>query len=63
VEPEAKKVNSGGASAGLRHSAAAAAGPCPYRDFRAETGLLIPDIRSTAANGVEFADTFYWRLE
>lgn len=31
-------------------------------DFRAETGLLIPDIRSTAANGVEFADTFYWRL-
>lgn len=31
-------------------------------DFRAETGLLIPDIRSTAANGVEFADTFYWRI-
>jgi LPS-assembly protein len=31
-------------------------------DFSASTGLLIPDIRSTAANGVEFADTFYWRL-
>jgi len=31
-------------------------------DFRAETGLLIPNIRSNASNGVEFAEPFYWRI-
>ena len=31
-------------------------------DFRAESGLLIPDVRLGAANGVEISDTYYWRL-
>lgn len=31
-------------------------------DFRAETGLLIPDLRLGAANGVELSDTWYWRI-
>ena len=31
-------------------------------DFRAESGLLIPDVRLGAANGVEISDTWYWRL-
>ena len=31
-------------------------------DFRAESGLLIPDFRFSAANGAELSDTYYWRL-
>jgi LPS-assembly protein len=31
-------------------------------DFRAESGLLIPDFRFSAANGAEISDTYYWRL-
>ncbi|MBX9885499.1 MAG: LPS assembly protein LptD, partial [Novosphingobium sp.] len=31
-------------------------------DFRAETGILIPDFRLSAANGAEINDTYYWRL-
>jgi len=31
-------------------------------DFRAESGLLIPDLRFSAANGAEISDTYYWRL-
>ncbi len=31
-------------------------------DFRAESGLLIPDFRFSAANGAEINDTYYWRL-
>ncbi len=31
-------------------------------DFRAETGLLIPDLRLGASNGVEISDTWYWRI-
>ncbi|NML92088.1 LPS-assembly protein LptD [Novosphingobium olei] len=31
-------------------------------DFRAETGLLIPDLRLGATNGVELSDTWYWRI-
>jgi len=31
-------------------------------DFRAESGLLIPDFRLSASNGVELSDTYYWRL-
>nr|WP_225207718.1 LPS assembly protein LptD [Novosphingobium huizhouense] len=31
-------------------------------DFRAETGLLIPDLRLGASNGVELSDTWYWRI-
>lgn len=31
-------------------------------DFRAESGLLIPDFRFSAANGAEISDTWYWRL-
>lgn len=32
-------------------------------DFRAESGLLIPDFRLSASNGMEFSDTYYWRLD
>lgn len=31
-------------------------------DFRAESGLLIPDFRFSAANGAQISDTYYWRL-
>lgn len=31
-------------------------------DFRAETGLLIPDFRLGAANGAEISETWYWRI-
>ncbi len=31
-------------------------------DGRAVSGLLIPDIRLSASNGVELSDTYYWRL-
>ncbi|WP_442789634.1 LPS-assembly protein LptD [Novosphingobium sp. SL115] len=31
-------------------------------DFRAETGLLIPDFRLGASNGAEISDTWYWRI-
>ena len=31
-------------------------------DFRAESGLLIPDFRLSASNGMEFSDSYYWRL-
>jgi LPS-assembly protein len=31
-------------------------------DFRAESGLLIPDFRLSASNGAEISDTWYWRL-
>jgi LPS-assembly protein len=31
-------------------------------DFRAESGILIPDFRFSAANGAEISDTYYWRL-
>ena len=31
-------------------------------DFRAESGLLIPDLRFSAANGAEINETYYWRL-
>jgi LPS-assembly protein len=31
-------------------------------DFRAESGLLIPDLRLSAVNGIEISDTYYWRL-
>lgn len=31
-------------------------------DFRAETGLLIPDFRLGAANGAEVSQTWYWRI-
>ncbi|MES2301730.1 MAG: LPS assembly protein LptD [Pseudomonadota bacterium] len=31
-------------------------------DFRAETGLLIPDFRLSASNGAEISDTWYWRI-
>jgi LPS-assembly protein len=31
-------------------------------DFRAESGLLIPGFRFSAANGAEISDTYYWRL-
>ncbi|KUR73046.1 organic solvent tolerance protein [Novosphingobium fuchskuhlense] len=31
-------------------------------DFRAESGILIPDFRFSAANGIEINDTYYWRL-
>lgn len=31
-------------------------------DFRAESGLLIPDFRFSAANGAQINDTYYWRL-
>ncbi|OYW16455.1 MAG: organic solvent tolerance protein [Novosphingobium sp. 12-64-8] len=31
-------------------------------DFRAESGLLIPDLRLGASNGVEISDTYYLRL-
>lgn len=31
-------------------------------DFRAESGLLIPDFRLSASNGAEFSDTYYWRV-
>ncbi len=31
-------------------------------DFRAESGVLIPDFRFSAANGAEISDTYYWRL-
>lgn len=31
-------------------------------DFRAETGLLIPDFRLSASNGAELSDTWYWRI-
>lgn len=31
-------------------------------DFRGESGLLIPDLRLSASNGVEVSDTYYWRL-
>jgi LPS-assembly protein len=31
-------------------------------DFRAESGLLIPDFRLSASNGVEVSDTYYLRL-
>lgn len=31
-------------------------------DFRGESGLLIPDFRLSASNGVEVADTYYFRL-
>jgi LPS-assembly protein len=31
-------------------------------DFRGESGLLIPDFRLSASNGIEIADTYYFRL-
>lgn len=31
-------------------------------DFRAESGLLIPDFRLSAANGAEISETWYWRI-
>ncbi|KPF92218.1 organic solvent tolerance protein [Novosphingobium sp. AAP83] len=31
-------------------------------DFRAESGLLIPDFRLGAANGAEISETWYWRI-
>lgn len=31
-------------------------------DFRAESGLLIPDFRLSASNGMEFSESYYWRL-
>ncbi len=31
-------------------------------DFRAESGLLIPDLRFSAVNGAQISDTYYWRL-
>lgn len=31
-------------------------------DFRGESGLLIPDFRLSASNGIEVADTYYFRL-
>ena len=31
-------------------------------DFRAESGLLIPDFRLSASNGAEISDTWYWRI-
>lgn len=31
-------------------------------DFRAETGLLIPDFRLGASNGAEISETWYWRI-
>lgn len=31
-------------------------------DFRAETGLLIPDFRLSASNGAEISETWYWRI-
>lgn len=31
-------------------------------DGRAISGLLIPDIRFSASNGVELSETYYWRL-
>lgn len=31
-------------------------------DFRAESGLLIPDVRLSASNGMEFNETYYLRL-
>jgi LPS-assembly protein len=32
-------------------------------DFRASSGLLIPDFRLSASNGAEVAGTYYWRLD
>lgn len=32
-------------------------------DFRAESGLLIPDFKLTSSNGAQLNETYYWRLD
>jgi len=63
IDPEDKRVHFSG---GVFHLFGVPLLPLPpfslTTDNRAESGLLLPDFRLSASNGIELSDTWYWRI-
>lgn len=63
IDPQDKRVHFSG---GVFHLFGVPLVPLPVfsltTDNRAESGLLLPDFRLSASNGVELSDTWYWRI-